>query len=188
MPDKFLCMIFPLIMITSIFNIGCSKKDRNQVSEKKSTEYVVETGDTVSLEYTEGIETGQQFGSSSESGPLVFVAGAGNAMPGIEKAVLGMKLNQEKRIVVNPGDAYGFYNKKLIGQMPKTNFPSDYEFIKGKPVNIRNKEGKELTGIITAINEDTIELDLNHPLAGKILIINLKIIDIKKKNIEIRSD
>lgn len=141
----------------------------------------IKKGDLVALHYEGRFESGEVFDSSSNGGhehPLEFTAGEGQVVPGFDKAVLGMKKGEEKEFTISPNEAYGEHNPELQQKVPRSQLPKDQIPEAGMTMVVGTPDGRQFPVQITAVDEETITLDLNHPLAGKTLIFKIKILDI----------
>ncbi len=135
----------------------------------------VEPFKTVVLHYQLFDETGELIDSSSEGHPFSFVFGEGSIIPGLERELEGMEPGEEKEIVVQPEDGYGPRNPNLIQQVPKGVFAGGAELEVGMSYTGRTEAGNVVNFTVTGMNEQTVEIDLNHPLAGKTLRFNVTI-------------
>ncbi len=140
---------------------------------------IVKKGNKVKVEYEGTLDDGTIFDSNKKQGePLEFEAGSGELIKGFDEAVLGMKEGEEKKITLQPGDAYGNYNNELVRELPKDCFPTDQELKPGMVFMIKMQNGQQVPFRITKISDETITVDLNPPLAGKKLNFSIKIIEI----------
>ncbi len=141
----------------------------------------IKKDDQVSLDYEGKFEDGTVFDSSTHgdhSHPLEFKVGAGQVIPGFDSAVIGMKENEEKEFTIEPEDAYGQHNPELKKEMPREIFPKDQKIEPGITLIMQSPEGQQIPLNVLAINDKTVTLDLNHPLAGKKLFFKIKIIKV----------
>ena len=136
---------------------------------------VIKLGNKVKVEYEGRYEDGEVFDSTAKHGgePIEFVVGAGMLVGGFEKAVEGMKEGEEKEITLKPEDAYGEVNPQYVQALPKEKFPAEAEV--GMMIGIPTPMG-QIPAKITAIDEETVTVDLNHPLAGKTLVFKIKVV------------
>lgn len=144
---------------------------------------VVKKGDTVVVEYEGKLETGEVFDSSKHgdhSHPLTFTVGEKQVIPGFEKGVEGMKENEEKTITIAPEDAYGERKEQLKQTIPKSAISMDKEPEAGMILNVQAPNGQNIQVPIVNTDEETITVDMNHPLAGKKLIFEVKVVEIKE--------
>jgi FKBP-type peptidyl-prolyl cis-trans isomerase 2 len=142
----------------------------------------IKKGDTVSLDYEGKLETGEVFDSSKHgdhSHPLEFKTGEGKVIPGFEKAVIGMKKGDKKEFSIEPKDAYGEPNPQLIQEIPRSQLPEGQEPKEGMVLMANSPDGRQFPLKIAKVGKETVTVDLNHPLAGKKLIFNIEIIDVK---------
>jgi FKBP-type peptidyl-prolyl cis-trans isomerase SlyD len=98
-------------------------------------------------------------------------------IPGLEREVLGMKINDEKNIVIEPQDAYGDYNDELIHAFPRSDAGSFTPEV-GMTLSVQLADGSYRPAKIKDVTDESIFLDLNHPLAGKRLHLNVTLVEI----------
>ncbi len=172
---------------------GCGRKEEKQPSvkeaekilprkvipEKRGEKTLVKKGDRIKVQYTGTLQDGTIFDKSKEEEPLEFTVGSGQIIPGFDKAVEGMKLNEEKKVTINSEDAYGKRDETAIREFPKNSLPEDFKPEKGMVIRLQDQTGRAIPGRITDINENSVTIDLNHPLAGKELTFNIKVIGIE---------
>ncbi len=141
----------------------------------------IKKGDLVALNYEGRFEDGEVFDSSSHGGhehPLEFVAGEGHVVPGFDKAVIGMSKGEEKEFTISPNEAYGERNSDLEQKVPRSQLPKEQEPEVGMVIVASTPEGEQFPVQITAVDKETVTIDLNHPLAGKTLVFKIKILDV----------
>ncbi|MFD2550527.1 peptidylprolyl isomerase [Bizionia sediminis] len=139
----------------------------------------VKENDTVQVHYTGKLSTGQVFDSSVDREPLEFTLGQGMLIPGFEKAVLDMKVNEKKTVVINKTEAYGDVQKELFHEVKKDQLPADIKPEVGMGLASKNPDGTEHQFRVAAVNDDHIIVDGNHPLAGQDLTFDLELVAIK---------
>jgi peptidylprolyl isomerase len=136
-------------------------------------------GDKVTLQYTGMLDDGTVFDASSKHDkPLQFKVGGGRVIPGFDKAVIGMKIGEEKKFKILPAKAYGKPNPKLIKKFSRKEIPQDRKPEVGMRFVMGTPEGRQMQALITEVTPEYIILDLNHPWAGKALTFNIKVIKI----------
>lgn len=137
----------------------------------------VQKGNKVKVHYKGTLENGEEFDNSEKHGhPLEFEAGAGMMIKGFDEAVIGMEKDEEKNITLDPEEAYGQVNEKLIQKIPKSQLPPDQEPKVGMVLGLRLPDGNQIPAKITEVTENDVTLDLNHPLAGKKLNFWIKVV------------
>ncbi len=135
-------------------------------------------GDTVKVHYTGKLENGTVFDTSKDRQPLEFTIGSGGIIPGFEKGIIGMEIGDTKTITVPPEEAYGPRRKDLVVDMKKTDLPEDITPAIGKRLRMQQKDGNPIEITITDMDEDTVTLDANHPLAGNRLVFEVELVEI----------
>jgi FKBP-type peptidyl-prolyl cis-trans isomerase SlyD len=132
----------------------------------------------VSLEYSLTVDD-QLIDSSEGYGPLQFIQGHRNIIAGLEKELFGMQIGESREITVQPAEAYGEYDSDAFVDIPKEQFPANFEFGIGKTIRLSDPQGRQINANIVEIGENDVHLDLNHPLAGKELHFSAKIVDLR---------
>ncbi len=135
-------------------------------------------GDTVKVHYTGKLENGTVFDTSTDRQPLELTLGSGKIIPGFEKGITGMGVGDTKTITVLPEEAYGPSRKELIVDIKKTDLPEDITPAIGKELQVQQKDGNPIEITITDMDEDTVTLDANHPLAGNTLLFEVELVEI----------
>jgi FKBP-type peptidyl-prolyl cis-trans isomerase SlyD len=135
----------------------------------------VAEGLQVSLEYSLSLADGTKVESNVGQEPLAFVQGSHHLVPGLESAINGMKVGQKKRVEVPPDQAYGEYDADAQLKVPKHKVPTT---VKMGDVLTRPSDRKPMR--VVEITNDTVVLDMNHPLAGKALVFDVKILKIER--------
>jgi len=136
----------------------------------------VSNGKVISLEYTLKLDDNQVVDSNVGKDPLTYKQGANQIIPGVEVAVEGMTVGQAKSVVVEPPDGYGNVNPEAIQEIPKEKVPQDVKV--GTQLHGKDASGQEIRPTVREIRDDTVLLDFNHPLAGKTLFFDLKVLDV----------
>ena len=122
----------------------------------------------VAIQYTVKDETGTQVDSSEGRGPLWYLHGHKNIIPGLESALDGLKEGEEFSATVEPTEAYGEHREELIQRVPRTAFQGVEKIEVGMVFNAQT-DGGPLQVEVTAVEDDVVVVDGNHPLAGKSL-------------------
>ncbi len=144
------------------------------VNETGGRKIIVNKGDKVKIQYTVSLTDGTIFNESKPGKPLEFTIGSDKMPRGLDQAVLGMELREEKKVTVESKDAYGKRNEDLVMKFLKNDLPRSFEPEIGKVVKIQN-----IPGTIVNIDEDNVYLDGNHPLAGKDVIFEVRVVGIE---------
>ena len=139
----------------------------------------VKQNDTVRVHYTGKLVDGQVFDSSREREPIEFTMGQGQLIPGFEKGLLDMKVNEQKTINIPAEEAYGSPRPELVQEVDKSQLPEEIKPEPGMGLVSKSPDGREMNLVVTEVKEDSIVVDGNHPLAGKDLIFDLEVVEIK---------
>ena len=136
----------------------------------------VSNGKVISLEYTVTLDDGQPVDTNVGQDALTFTQGANQIIRGVEAAVEGMEVGQTKQVVVSPTEGYGDRDPNAVHEVPKAKIPQEDKI--GTMLHVKDANGREIRPTVSAINADTVILDFNHPLAGKTLHFDLKVVNI----------
>ena len=140
---------------------------------------MVKTGDNVTVDYVGKFDDETVFDSSQQRGePITFEVGAGRMISGFENGLVGMNVGEKKDLVLAPEDAYGSINEAAIQTVPRSEFPEGFEFVEGATLQGQDPEGRPFMAKISGLNEETVTLDMNHPLAGKTLNFQVEVVEI----------
>ena len=138
----------------------------------------IKKGDKVKVDYTGTLEDGTVFDTSEGKQPLEFEVGSGQLIKGFDEAVTGMEKGEEKEITLQPAEAYGDHNPQLIKKIPRDKLPEGQEPKPGMMLSLGTPDGKQFPARITEVDDKEISIDLNHPLAGKVLKFKIKVVEI----------
>jgi len=109
---------------------------------------------------------------------LTYIQGAGQIVHGLEKELAGLKVGDQKKVQVKPEEGYGQPDPKAFQEIPKEKVPPDAHKV-GAMLMTKSPQGQAVALRVSKIKEKTIVVDFNHPLAGKTLNFDVKIVDIK---------
>ena len=144
----------------------------------------VTVNSTVKVHYTGKLADGEVFDTSDGKEPIEFTLGQGQLIPGFEKGLIDMKLNEKKTINMTKDDAYGEVNETLIQEVKKTDLPQDMEPKVGMGLVSKSPDGQEINLMVVEVKEETIVIDGNHPLAGRDLVFDLEVVEIAASEIK----
>lgn len=137
----------------------------------------------VSIDYTLRVDD-EIIDTSEEEGPLEFLQGHGNVIPGLEKAMYGLKPGDTKNVTVSPEDGYGEYDPDAIMDVPKSEFPKEIPLKPGVELEVTDQEGDMQFATILAVSKGEVKLDFNHPLAGKTLEFVVTVTELRQPTAE----
>ncbi|KZY53741.1 peptidylprolyl isomerase [Sulfitobacter sp. KE29] len=138
----------------------------------------VKSGDTVQIHYTGTLKDGTTFDSSEGRDPLEFVVGSGQIIPGLDSALPGMTEGDKKVVQVPSEEAYGPVNPEMRQAVPREGIPADIPLDPGTQLQMQTPEGQALPVTVVEVDETTVTLDANHPLAGKDLQFDIELVKI----------
>ena len=157
-------MKYYFALLSIVLVLGC-------VGTQSPLGKVVAIGDNVSVDYTGMFENGTVFDSSAGRVLLEFSVGAGQMIKGVDAAVVGMHLDEERNVTIKPDDAYGNYSLSNIVMVSVQDVPDGT-----KTGSILYVNGQQVR--VLDIRNNTVFIDMNHPLAGKTLVFRIRIVKI----------
>lgn len=138
----------------------------------------------VTMNFTLTDETGNVLDSTDAGGPFSFISGTGTVLPKLEEAVSIMMIGTKKQLKLEAKDGYGEYNEDAVQSVGKENFPEDFILEAGMEYMASNPDGVQMPFIITNVEDETVTVDFNHPLAGKKLHFDLELLDVRDATAE----
>ncbi len=133
----------------------------------------------VAIDYRLTLESGEEFDRSADGSPLGFVTGTGSIIPGLESALAGKSTGDSFKVTVEPEDGYGRVQKELFQAIPRERFPPDVEIEPGMQFHARGPRGPVALTVVSA-DQQQVNVDLNHPLAGKRLTFDVKVQEVRE--------
>jgi FKBP-type peptidyl-prolyl cis-trans isomerase SlyD len=172
---------FPLLAILLLFSsnrLALAATAEKPTAAKTKNDRVVKDGMMVSLDYTLKNPEGKVLETSKGREPLKYIHGQKMMIPGLEKELAGMKVGGEKHVTVKPEDGYGKINPNAVQEVPREKIPANALKV-GAVLAARSPEGMVVPMTVREIKEKTVVMDMNHPMAGKTLVFDVKIVDIQ---------
>jgi FKBP-type peptidyl-prolyl cis-trans isomerase SlyD len=149
------------------------------VSQAADTKQTISEGKNVSLEYTLKLDDKSVVESNVGKQPLTYTHGTHQIIPGLEKALEGLTVGDTKEVTVAPGDGYGEQDPNALQEVQKKLIPPD-ALVVGTRLQGKAPDGHMVYPRVAEIKDDTVVLDFNHPLAGKTLHFDVKILDVQQ--------
>lgn len=137
----------------------------------------------VSIDYELQDDAGQTIDSSHQVGPLTYLHGHGQIVPGLASALEGKAAGEDVNVKVGPDEGYGDRDDRKIMQVERARLPENIEPKVGMTL-AADGPGGPVPLFVTAVNDDSVTLDGNHPLAGKTLHFNVKVRDVREATSE----
>ena len=137
-------------------------------------------GDTVRVHYTGRLTSGEVFDSSegTDGKPLEFTIGSQQVIPGFEAGVVGLAPGESRTITIPVEQAYGPHNPEQVIEVPRDQVPAHIDLTVGNHLQMSQEDGQSFNVLITDLTDTTVTLDANHPLAGRELVFELKLVEI----------
>jgi FKBP-type peptidyl-prolyl cis-trans isomerase SlyD len=139
----------------------------------------IEKRKVVSFHYTLSNADGEQIESSRDREPMVYLHGAGNIIPGLEKAMAGKTVGDRFEVTVAPAEAYGERNEKGIQRIPAKHFRNLGKLRVGQTVMLQTNQGQVQVTVVK-VGRFNVDVDRNHPLAGQTLTFDVEVIDVRE--------
>lgn len=138
----------------------------------------------IGIEYTlVDTQSGNKLDSNAGQAPLEFISGKGQIIPGLEEKIISMNDEESQTIVVEPKMAYGEYDENAIEVLPKEQF-AGIELTEGMTLYGSGEQGKTVQVVVKSFDDKEVTIDYNHPLAGKSLTFDVKIISSREATAE----
>ncbi len=144
----------------------------------------IQNDHVVEINYTLKTDGGETIDTSDTGGPLCYLHGKQNIIPGLENALTGKGLNDKISVRVEPKEAYGEREESLIQMIDKSQFPNFDEMTIGQQLQVQTESGHPLIVTVIAKAEEGLTLDGNHPLAGMNLNFDVEVISIREATAE----
>lgn len=135
-------------------------------------------GDTVRINYTGKLDSGDVFDTSEGREPLEFTIGGNAIIPALETAITGMAMGDKTTVRIAAVDAYGPRLDDAIQTVERSQIPENIELAVGRQLQASDSQGNQMVLTVTALDDTTVTLDANHPLAGENLTFDVELLEI----------
>jgi len=132
----------------------------------------------VTLHFSLSLEDGAMVDSNFESQPASFVYGDGSLLPGFEAAMQGLVPGVREIFEISPEHGFGQHNASNVQEIPRRDFDDDIELEEGLMLSFADAAKTELPGVVVSFDDETVEIDFNHPLAGHTITFKVHILDV----------
>ena len=133
----------------------------------------------IGFHYTVQDEDGEELDSSLGDEPLYILEGAEQIVPGLERAVVGMQVGDKRTVALKAAEAYGDHDPDLVMRVDRSQFPAGTKLDVGDQFAAEEEDGHEHMFTVVGIENDTLLVDGNHPLAGRDLVFDVEIVEIR---------
>ncbi len=134
----------------------------------------------VLLNFTLSLADGMVVDATEENEPMRLRIGDGSLINGLEQTLYGMKAGDHQCVLIDPRDAFGFPDDTNLHEMSRAEFADDIELQPGLIIGFSSPAGDEVPGTIKEVKGDTVLVDFNHPLAGREIIFDVQVLDVKR--------
>jgi FKBP-type peptidyl-prolyl cis-trans isomerase SlyD len=169
-------------VLESIANVAGAGGELNRRTTVEQ-DLVVSKDVVVRLAYTLRVDE-QVVESAEGEEPVEFLQGHGQILPALERALYGMAGGEQKRVFVGPEDAYGDIDPEAIATLPRGEFPPSLPLQVGMELSLEDEQGQELEARVLAVDEKSVRVDFNHPLAGKELVFDVTVMALRRASPE----
>lgn len=145
------------------------------------SDVVVAPGRRVTMHFALKLEDGQVVDSNFDSTPATFTVGDGNLPVGFEQVIYGLEGGASGVYKVPPAKAFGMPNPENVRDFPRSTFAQDMQLEEGLVVSFADAANAELAGVVTDLSDDQVTVDFNHPLAGKELLFEVRIVNVENE-------
>src|SRR5262245_61831644 len=171
------------LMAVSVLSVVLAMVVPLGVSQAADPQSTVAEGKLVSLEYTLTLDDKTVVDSNVGDKPLTYTHGSHQIVPGLEKAREGMVVGDTKQVTVAPAEGYGEPDPRALQEVQKQLSPPDALHV-GTRLQGKAPNGQMVYPLVSEIKDDTVILDFNHPLAGKTLHFDVKVLDVQQAQAE----
>ena len=135
-------------------------------------------GDVVRINYTGSLTNGTQFDSSVGKEPLEFTIGLGQVIKGLEAHVAGMEPGNKSTVTIPCAEAYGPHRAEAIQTLDRAKVPTGIDLRPGTQLQARTSDGGMLPITVVEVDDNSVKVDANHPLAGQDLVFDVELVEI----------
>jgi FKBP-type peptidyl-prolyl cis-trans isomerase 2 len=139
----------------------------------------VTPGTQVAIEYTLKLDNQAVLETNVGATPFTYVQGTHRIVPGLEKALEGMQVGESKQVTVPPEEGYGTVDKEAFVEVAKDQIPPDAQTV-GAQLQGQNASGQQVRARVAEVKDNTVVVDFNHPLAGKTLYFDVRVLNIQQ--------
>ena len=140
--------------------------------------YPISPGSTITLHLSLTLQDGTVAETTFDDEPLTLTMGDGSLAAGLELGLYGLRPGNTQRLELYPEQAFGLHDPEKVHQLPRADFDAKLVLEPGSIIGFDAPGGEELSGTILAVDDATVEVDFNHPLAGRVVIFDVEIMDV----------
>ncbi len=132
-------------------------------------------GKQVTLHFSLSLLNGPQIDSNFDKAPVTFVIGDGSMLPGFEQALSGLVAGDRRDFTLAPEQAFGPVNEDNVQRFPHYQFAPDLALTPGLMIEFADAAGNKQAGVVRNVDKQWVEIDFNHPLAGRTLLFTVHV-------------
>jgi peptidylprolyl isomerase len=141
----------------------------------------IKSGDKVKVHYIGTLKDGSKFDNSRDRGDgLEFVIDDGQLLKGFNDAVKDLEVGATTKVDIKAKEAYGEYINEAVISVQKSEFPESLKYELNGFIQGQDQQGRPVQGQVVKINEESVDLDMNHPLAGEDLSFEIELLEVVK--------
>jgi FKBP-type peptidyl-prolyl cis-trans isomerase SlpA len=137
----------------------------------------------ITLHFSLKLDDGVVVDSTFDKAPASFTYGDGSLLKGFEEKLIGMQAGNKARFTVLPEHGFGQHNPSNVQQFARKDFSADMTIEKGLMVSFADASQSELAGVVTSVNSERVDVDFNHPLAGRTIVFDVEIIAVQHSTV-----
>jgi peptidylprolyl isomerase len=138
----------------------------------------VKAGDKVKIDFSGQTQDGHEFIPKEAPQTVEFTVGGNEVIKGLSEAVLGMKPGESRTVELAMEDAFGPYNKDMVAELDRKVIPAEQHVEEGQHLELHRADGLKIPAVILEVTDETIRVDANHPLAGRDLTLEVKLLEV----------
>jgi len=135
-------------------------------------------GTRVTLHFSLLLDSGEEVDTTRRGGPATFEVGDGSLLEGFERALFGLRAGADAQLELPPAEAFGEHRPDNVQLLSRDRFPADIDLEAGTVVSFAAADG-ELPGVVRRLFEKAVEVDFNHPLAGRTITFDVSIVRVE---------
>jgi peptidylprolyl isomerase len=138
----------------------------------------VKTGDTVKIELSGETKDGHTFLTADKPETVEFTVGQGEVIKAVDEAVVGMEPGEIRKVEVSPEEGFGPYNKDMVAELDRKSIPPGQKVEEGQHLELHRADGQKIPAVVLSVTPEAIMIDANHPLAGRDLRLDIKLVKV----------
>ncbi len=139
----------------------------------------IASGSVVGIDYSLHLGDGKVIDASGPGEPMTYLHGEGQIVPGLESALEGLSVGDQKQVVLSPGEGYGEHDPRGLQEVPTSAFPPGFDPQVGMELTAEGPNGEPVPFAVREVRPESVVIDLNHPLAGKTLHFDVTVREIR---------